>query len=287
MTLQEIYDKCCASLDARQLKEPRIRKNALKKVIKYFMTSPFVQNGNLSLPSDKNIVKESYKRYKDKELNGAENSVINLIYSEAYYARQHQNCQTLKIQPQEIEATDNQHNYTLFEKNLIKGNFLSVNAIDGTQIPQTPGLYCIKIRKGVRFPQNYGKIREDGIIYIGKASKSLYNRLWEEELRHKRPATFFRSIGAMLEFLPPKGSLYGKKSRNYKFSDSDEYQIRKWMDRSLLVNFIQVEPDKLGSIEKAFIRNYAPLVNIQHNPNASDYIKAARKRCVDHAKRKI
>lgn len=289
MTIQDLYNKCCDSLDARPLKKPGIRKNALNKVLVYLRTSPFFQDGHLSLPLDKERVKEGYKKYKDKELNDAENSVINLIYkiSEPNNTQRHQSCQVSKRQAREVEATDDQHNYTLFEKDLVKGNFLSVNAIDSSQIPQTPGLYCIKIRKGVRFPHNYGKIRDDGIIYIGKASKSLRSRLWEEELKHKRPATFFRSIGAMLGFLPPIDYLYGRTSRNYKFCDSDECQIRKWMDCSLFVNFIQVEPDKLGSIEKAFIRNYAPLVNIQHNPNASDYIKAARKRCVDHAKRKI
>lgn len=150
MTIQDLYNKCCDSLDDRPLKKPGIRKNALNKVLVYLRTSPFFQDGHLSLPLDKERVKESYKKYKDKELNDAENSVINLIYkiSEPNNTQRHQSCQVSKRQAREVEATDDQHNYTLFEKDLVKGNFLSVNAIDSSQIPQTSGLYCIKIRKG-------------------------------------------------------------------------------------------------------------------------------------------
>ena len=77
----------------------------------------------------------------------------------------------------------------------------------------------------------------------------------------------------MLGYLPPKGSLYGKTTRNYKFSDSDEEKIRVWMRRSLLVNYLQVDKRDLNDIEDQLIKKYMPLVNIKGNPQASNAIK--------------
>ena len=161
------------------------------------------------------------------------------------------------------------------EKNLLQGDFISVGALSGDMVPDVPGLYCIKLRKGVRLPAKYGKVREDGVIYIGQASTSL---------NHHGAATFFRSIGAMLGYLPPKGSLAGKSTRNYKFSPEDTEAIRQWMRQSLLVNCIVVEPSAIDDIEEALIRKYCPLVNIAKNPAASAELSAARDKCVAYAK---
>lgn len=177
-------------------------------------------------------------------------------------------------------ATD----FASVEEKLIKGDFKSVSSLSADAIPNESGIYCIKLRENSKLPPKYGKIREDGIIYIGIASKSLRERLWEEELNHKRAATFFRSIGAMLDYLPPKGSLYGKKTRNYKFSLEDTDKIQKWMKQSLRVNFIKVENSEIDNIEDSLIKKYTPLVNISKNPNASEELKSERQRCVDYAK---
>lgn len=170
------------------------------------------------------------------------------------------------------------------EEELIKGDFKSVSSLSADAIPNESGIYCIKLRENSTLPSKYGKICEDRIIYIGIASKSLRERLWEEELNHKRAATFFRSIGAMLDYLPPKGSLYGKKTRNYKFSLEDTDKIQKWMKQSLRVNFIKVENSEIDNIEDSLIKKYTPLVNISKNPKASEELKKARQRCVDYAK---
>ena len=45
------------------------------------------------------------------------------------------------------------------------------------QVSDLEGLYCIKLRKGVRLPAKFGKVRENGVIYIGQASTSLNQRL--------------------------------------------------------------------------------------------------------------
>lgn len=177
-------------------------------------------------------------------------------------------------------ATD----FVSVEEELIKGDFKSVSSLSSDAIPNEAGIYCIKLRERFTLPSKFGKIREDRIIYIGKASTSLRKRLWEEELNHKRAATFFRSIGAMLDYLPPKGSLYGKKTRNYKFSLEDTDKIQKWMKQSLRVNFIKVENSEIDNIEDSLIKKYTPLVNISKNPNASEELKIARQHCVDYAK---
>ena len=175
-------------------------------------------------------------------------------------------------------ATD----FASVEEELIKGNFQSVSSLSADAIPNESGIYCIKLREGSTLPSKFGKIREHRIIYIGKASISLRKRLWEEELNHKKAATFFRSIGAMLNYLP-EGS-FGGKPTNYKFSDKDTDAIRKWMKQSLRVNFIKVKETEIISIEDALIKKYTPLVNISKNPKASEELKKARQRCVDYAK---
>ena len=170
------------------------------------------------------------------------------------------------------------------EQKLIKGQFVAVNTMNDSTVPDVPGLYCIKLRKGIPLPKKFGTVREDGIIYIGQASKSLYQRFWRQELNHRSAATFFRSIGAILGFLPPKGSLYGKETRNYKFSPEDTEAIKKWMRQSLLVNWIPFSTEKMDAVEESLIRKYCPLVNIDHNPSASNALKEARKSCVEYAK---
>lgn len=166
------------------------------------------------------------------------------------------------------------------ENRLIRGQYTSVNSLVSTSIPQRAGLYCIKLRKGVTLPTKIGKVREDGIIYIGKGV-NLYKRLWRHELNSKGHATFFRSMGAILGYMPPKGSL--KSGNNYHFDDNDTERIIKWMRQSLTVNYIVLDDASLSSVEKQLITKYMPLVNIQHNPNASEELRRLRSECVRHA----
>lgn len=169
---------------------------------------------------------------------------------------------------------------------LFDGQFVSVGELDPMSIPVVSGLYCIKLKKGASLPAKYGTVRDDGIIYIGKGD-SLRERLWEEELNHKRPATFFRGIGAVLDYLPPKGSLIGKSNQNnFKFSPEDTEAIKEWMRRSLQVKWVALEPAKILEIEKSLISKYRPLMNTTHNPNPSAELAAARKRCREYAKSK-
>ena len=173
------------------------------------------------------------------------------------------------------------------EKRLIQGDFVSVGALSGEMVPDVPGLYCIKLRKGVKLPAKFGNVREDGIIYIGQASTSLRQRFWKQELNHIGAATFFRSIGAMLGYMPPKGSLVGKKNQNnFKFSPEDTESIRVWMRNSLIVNCIPFSTETMDAVEKKLIDTYRPLVNNKHNPDYSRELEAAKEKCREYARSK-
>lgn len=288
MTTKQMTDLVDRYLDSKGLSNPSIRKRAARKVLGYMdSTGAFLSGGQLALPSDKRIVASAYERHKGSPLNGAEKSAINHIYDLAGSSIGKsiprpdvtpKATKTVAAVPKAVKGV------AAAEKNLLQGDFISVGALSGDMVPDVPGLYCIKLRKGVRLPAKYGKVREDGVIYIGQASTSLNQRLWRQELNHHGAATFFRSIGAMLGYLPPKGSLAGKSTRNYKFSPEDTEAIRQWMRQSLLVNCIVVEPSAIDDIEEALIRKYCPLVNIAKNPAASAELSAARDKCVAYAK---
>ena len=138
-----------------------------------------------------------------------------------------------------------------------------------------------------KLPAKFGKVREDGIIYIGQASTSLRQRFWKQELNHIGVATFFRSIGAMLRYMPPKGSLVGKKNQNnFKFSPEDTESIREWMRKSLIVNCIPFSTETMDAVEKKLIDTYRPLVNNKHNPDYSRELEAAKEKCREYARSK-
>ena len=107
-------------------------------------------------------------------------------------------------------------------------------------IPNESGLYSIRVDKIEALPEEFRtelKKRDDTLLYIWKATRSIRERLWEEELHAQRPATFFRSIGAVLGYFPPIGSLLGKRNQhNYKFSPEDREKIIQWIETHILVN---------------------------------------------------
>lgn len=167
-------------------------------------------------------------------------------------------------------------------KNLInEANFRSINEIDSL-VPDASGLYCIRITDVNRLRSPFNSIlkeRNHNIIYIGIASQSLSKRFLNQELRAKGHGTFFRSIGAVLGYLPPKGSLVEKKNkRNYKFSPKDEEKIIDWMNTNLAVNWVEINTN-LENIETLLINKYEPLLNLAKNPVALEILSELRKEC--------
>ena len=276
-------------LDSKGLSNPSIRKRAARKVLGFMdSTGSFLSGGQLALPSDKGIVASAYERHKGSSLNSAEKSVINHIYELAGSSvgkSSPRPAVTPKATKPVATAPKAVKGLATAEKSLLQGNFISVGALSGEMVPDVPGLYCIKLRKSVRLPAKFGKVREDGVIYIGKASTSLRKRFWKQELNHIGAATFFRSIGAMLEYLPPKGSLVGKKNQsNFKFSPEDTEAIRQWMRNSLTANFIAFSTETMDDVEKKLIDTYRPLVNYTHNPDYSRELEAVKDKCREYAK---
>lgn len=106
-------------------------------------------------------------------------------------------------------------------------------------------------------------------------------RLWRQELHSKGHATFFRSLGAVLGYVPPKGSLVDKSNkRNYKFSDRDQDKIIRWIEDNLLINFVEYEGDIPG-VETYLIHKIGPKWNLtRNNPAPSMLVKGLRDNCV-------
>ena len=276
-------------LFSRKVADPNIRLRALERVFKYMeQAGGLIKNEEVILPSDRKKLTEILTKVKGGEVRGSEDHIIKLMYD--YYNSPFKTMNDVGNEPQIITSQTKKQegnppsNIIDIENKLIKGGFLTVNELEnGVKVPPVPGLYCIKLRKGIFFSKDYGKIREDGIIYIGKSESSLRERLWDQELNHKKAATFFRSIGAMLGKRPPKGSLYGGTSKNFEFDYMDTEEIKKWMRQSLLVNFVPVPKNSIKSIESKLIEKYCPLVNIQGNPQKSKSLMDVRKECNDIA----
>lgn len=161
-------------------------------------------------------------------------------------------------------------------------NFKSASAVDGI-VPDKPGLYCIRVKDTGSLPSPFDAIiagRKHNIVYIGIASKSLKKRFFNQELRAAGHGTFFRSIGAVLGYMPVKGSLTDKANkRNYKFSESDELEIVKWINTNLTVNWIECD-DNIEELENGLIEKYLPLLNLKWNPAALRELKDLRAECV-------
>lgn len=167
------------------------------------------------------------------------------------------------------------------EKQLINGRFKKVGLIDAL-VPQQTGFYCIKLVSGSQLPKRYQEhlnARKHSIIYIGKAEgQTLKKRFLGQELRAKGHGTFFRSIGAVLGYLPEKGSLKTAKNKNnYTFNSTDETKIIAWINTNLEVNWVAFEGD--FSIENHWISKYCPLFNDSHNPMRLNELKADKAKC--------
>ena len=93
-------------------------------------------------------------------------------------------------------------------------------------------------------------------------------------------ASFFRSLGAVLGFRPPVGSLWGKTNQcNYRFSPSDTATVIEWINEHLSVQWL-CRSTTLANMEREAIHRYRPLLNIAHNPAPSPELEKLRAVCV-------
>jgi hypothetical protein len=150
---------------------------------------------------------------------------------------------------------------------LDKMTFRNFNELSESTLSKT-GLYFIKLKNGAKLPTRYQTIldqRSHRIIYIGKAQGQSLNDRLRQEIYHTSPGTFFRSIGAVLNYKPIPGHLKGKSNqKNYKFSPTDTNSITNWLLKNTEFVIKEVQGD--FSIEDELIRNYHPLLNDKNNP---------------------
>ena len=163
-------------------------------------------------------------------------------------------------------------------------NYHEANTIDEI-VPSIPGIYCIRIKNIDSLPYPFNthlKKRNHNIVYIGIAKGSLRTRFLNQELRAKGHGTFFRSLGAILGFLPIKGALKNHSNkRNYKFSKEIESKIIDWINANLIVNWTKFTGD-FDQIETFLIKKYLPLINISKNPFALNEISELRAKCIEY-----
>lgn len=150
-------------------------------------------------------------------------------------------------------------------------------------VPYDSGLYAIFIDNPTNLPSPFREylIQKGGsMIYLGKASSSLQERLVEQDLRHRNPSTFFRGIGAILGFRPPGGSLRGKGNQNnYKFSGRDTMSIIEWINSHLSVRCVVLEANEIESYEPSAIESLKPLLNTSNNPDKLSELADLREEC--------
>lgn len=147
--------------------------------------------------------------------------------------------------------------------------------------PRVAGLYAIRLADPSALPEELAAIlrkRGNRLLYIGQASTTIAERL-AQELRARGHGTFFRSLGAILGYLPPPASLRGLSNQtNYRFTRPDEQAIIAWLDRHAEVGWLYPVLD-LAAAEQALIAGLGPLLNIQKTPAAVTEVIAAREKC--------
>jgi hypothetical protein len=151
-----------------------------------------------------------------------------------------------------------------------------------SRVPTRPGYYAIFVDDGSALPSPFGDLllkKATSLIYVGIATVSLYGRLVEQDLQHRRASTFFRGIGSILGYRPPLGSLVGKANQNnYRFSAAGTTEIIEWVNGHLSVNWAEADP-ALETTEASLIRAHRPVLNTKYNPAPVSLLADLRDEC--------
>jgi len=170
--------------------------------------------------------------------------------------------------------------------NLIDAHYQTVNRLLINSLEYN-GLYILRLKEKSILPQPFQLIsseREHQIIYVGKSEEQTLRGRLGQELYAKGHGTFFRSIGAVLGYLPESGSLYGKSNQNnYKFRKEDAAEIILWIENNLEIAAFKIQNFE---IEKHLICKLKPLLNDSHNPLALRELRMAQDKCRTTARNK-
>ncbi|MCF8348733.1 MAG: hypothetical protein K9G61_07965 [Bacteroidales bacterium] len=160
------------------------------------------------------------------------------------------------------------------------GNFRQYIDLESNTLDKT-GFYCLRLKENSKLSDRYQLILDKRMfkyLYIGKAEGQTLRERLGQEIEHKSPGTFFRSIGCVLRYSPIKGHLKGHSNQNnYKFSTTDTAEIVKWLISNVEISIVEYS----GSfeIEKWFIQKYCPLLNDTHNPMKLQELKDDKDKC--------
>ncbi|WP_367183287.1 GIY-YIG nuclease family protein [Christiangramia sp.] len=100
----------------------------------------------------------------------------------------------------------------------------------------------------------------------------------DQEVYYKKPGTFFRSIGTVLQFTPIPGHLKNKANqKNYKFSTTDTEKITNWLLENTEFTIFPLTDNFI--IEKDLIERYCPLLNHTYNPLKLEELQWDREKC--------
>ncbi|PPL19212.1 hypothetical protein GY24_07060 [Microterricola pindariensis] len=172
--------------------------------------------------------------------------------------------------------------HPLLERLLEDESFRSAGSIDGN-VPDAFGLYAIRLHRDAILPEPFGSelaLRASRLLYLGEArTQTLRGRLLGNEPRARGHGTFFRSLGAVLGYRPPLGSLLrNANQRNYRFAPADEQAIVEWINTNLDVSWVTLESE-IHANEVALIREHTPLLNLEDNPRPLLDLKELRALC--------
>ena len=160
-------------------------------------------------------------------------------------------------------------------------SFQHAGAIDQI-VPSAAGVYAIQLQIDSALPEPFASFlnaRATRVIYIGKAT-SLNSRMLGNELRGLGHGTFFRSIGAVLGYMPKAGSLADKVNmKNFSFEQHDRDAIIEWINTNLEVAWKTMPAADIPALESALILEHTPLLNLHGNPRALVELKNLRSEC--------
>ena len=152
----------------------------------------------------------------------------------------------------------------------------------------SPGVYAFFFR-GTKFPiSDYSPTKKE-IIYLGKTQSSGISRVLQTHFGTGKTgsSTVRRTLGALLrkdlKLIPiPRNNSDQLKGRLFfKFDDSSENKITKWMEKNLLISFFPLKGEDVPSVEKELIKYLKPALNIDGNSAGQfySYLKNKRKEC--------
>ncbi|MBQ3233014.1 MAG: hypothetical protein IJA96_00225 [Alistipes sp.] len=278
-------------LDCRGLADPRIRKNAIRKVAEFIKsTDIYLKNGHLNLPVDKDSFKDAYCRYKQIALNGAEKSAINHMYdiingkisnntannaiqsSDIDSPRYDFNKVQTKSRKQADQNTISKHNSMVnIEDKVLQFIKIDPKHQDLNSISHQNGIYIFTLSEGCDIPDTQNKPEYElyegqRVLYIGQTKSGLNSRINKTHFNGRAgSSTLRKSLGCLLGYKLIPRSKKNPNDGKTTFEKCDEIKLSQWMRDNLIV-YYAIVLDDIDSAENKLINSYSPPLNLSKVP---------------------